>query len=63
MKMTRKAKFKFAYSERNTGKILLEGIVTGYNKTDCKNSATIAAWKAGIKPMTDDNIKFYITRS
>lgn len=40
--------YKFTYSNRETGEILLEGVVTGYTKSDCKkkahNEAMLFAW-------------------
>ena len=53
--------YKFTYSNRDTGEVLLEGVVTGYTKSDCKKKAHNEAMRKGIKPMQDDNIKFYIT--
>ena len=53
--------YKFTYSNRETGEILLEGVVTGYTKSDCKKKADNEAMRNGLKPMLDDNIKFFIT--
>ena len=55
--------YRFIYSNRETGEVLLEGVVAGYTKSDCKKKAHNAAMRAGLKPMLDDNIKFYITRA
>ena len=53
--------YKFTYSNRETGEVLLEGVVAGYTKSDCKKKAHNEAMRKGLKPMLDDNIKFYIT--
>lgn len=63
MNSGRNSKYKYTYSNRGTGEILLEGIVTGGNKSDCKKIAHNEAMKAGLKPMLDPEIKFYITRA
>ncbi len=55
----RHSSYYFQFSERETGKILLEGNVTGGNKQDCKNHA----WsKFGWNHFGDDNIKLYMKR-
>ena len=53
--------YKFIYSNRETGEVLLEGIVKGYTKNDCKKKAHNIAMRNGLKPMLDDSIKCYIT--
>lgn len=52
--------YKFIYSDRGSGKVLLEGIVTGHSKRDCMKKAHNVAMKKGLKPLLNDN-KFYIT--
>ena len=53
--------YKYTYSNRDTGEVLLEGVVTGYTKSDCKKKAHNEAMRKGLKQMQYDNIKFYIT--
>ena len=53
--------YKFTYFNRETGEVLLDGVVAGYTKSDCKKKAHNEAMRKGLKPMLDDNIKFYIT--
>ena len=53
--------YRFIYSNRETGEALLEGVVAGYTKSDCKKKAHNEAMRKGLKPMLDDNIKFCIT--
>lgn len=53
--------YRFIYSNRETGEVLLEGVVTGTTKNDCKKKAHNEAMRKGLKPMLNDNIKFYIT--
>ena len=53
--------YRFIYSNRETGDVLLEGVVAGYTKSDCKKKAHNEAMRKGLKPMLDDNIKFCIT--
>lgn len=52
--------YRFIYSNKKTGEILLEGIVTGLTKRDCYKKAHNDALKKGLKPFLNDNIKFYI---
>ena len=58
----RNAKYYFQFSDRESGKILLEGTVTGGNKQDCINHANSKAREAGLKPYADENLKLYIKR-
>lgn len=53
--------YRFIYSNKETGEVLLEGVVAGYTKSDCKKKAHNVAMRNGLKPMLDDNIKFYIS--
>lgn len=57
----RHAGYRFVYSRRDTGEVLLEGVVTGGSKSDCRGMAHTKALQAGIKPFLDDNIKLYMT--
>lgn len=59
----RKAGYKYVFSRRDTGEILLEGVVTGGGKQDCVNVANENARKAGLKPFADDNLKLYMKRN
>lgn len=56
----RNARYKFEYSRRDTGEVIISGIVTGGNKTDCRKAAYNKALDAGLHPLSDDNIKFFI---
>ena len=55
--------YKFIYSNRETGEVLLEGVVEGYTKNDCKKKAHNLAMRNGLRPLLDEKIKFYITHA
>lgn len=60
MNIGRNAGYRYIFSRRDTGEVLLEGTVTGGNKTDCRKAANLAAMDAGLHPATDDNLKLYM---
>lgn len=60
MNLGRNAGYKYVFSRRDTGEVLLEGTVTGGSKSDCRNAANRAAMDAGLHPATDDNLKLWV---
>lgn len=60
MNIGRNAGYRYVFSRRDTGEILLEGTVTGGSKSDCRNAANRAAMDSGLHPATDDNLKLYM---
>lgn len=59
----RKSGYKYTFSRRDTGEVLLEGVVTGGSKQDCRNAANEIARNAGYKPFADDNIKLCMVKN
>lgn len=53
-------RYYYQYSSRKTGEILLEGTIANRTKADAKKFAHDYAMRAGLSPMLDDNIKFYM---